>query len=76
MGQRFSVFSRNGLAGSGKPTVFQMSSQVVAEDGTLGASFFVPAITSAERSSKTSSPRLPTNSHAGIPHSEVKSLGQ
>ena len=34
------VFWLNGLAGTGKSTIAQTFSQMVAEDGTLGASFF------------------------------------
>ena len=34
------VFWLNGLAGTGKSTVAQTFSQIVAEDGSLGASFF------------------------------------
>ena len=34
------VFWLNGLAGIGKSTIAQTFSQIVAEDGTLGASFF------------------------------------
>ena len=34
------VFWLNGLAGTGKSTIAQTFSQVIAQDGTLGASFF------------------------------------